>query len=137
MSTAPIYNGGGATITLGSSGTTFDIDLESITPPGFAYNMIEATALGNTTCKTYVRGTTKDITPCTLKVIMDPAKVYTSSYNANEVITITVGGKSIAFQGTVTEFTPSEIVVNGKTTATIKISPTNLSGTTPTAPAVT
>jgi len=126
MSEEVVYDGVGTTLTLGTTGVTFDI--EKITPPGKSRKLIEMTGLGNAKVTTKKLGKLWDWKPLNVTAKLDPDKTYNTNFAANELATITFPDSlgALAVYAGVSEVTPGEIAEGNKSTVDLVINLTNL-----------
>lgn len=100
----------GTTMSIGGTWTVYGIE---ITPPAWdGGDAIDITTLGNTTVKTKLAQTLKDIGECSFSAHYDPSIFASAPINTNGHVVITIPNwGALTFQGYLRSLTPSALVV--------------------------
>ena len=129
-------------VTFSGAGSQVDVYLyeQSVTPPGLVGGgAVEQTTMRNTTYRTKLPTSLKDMAPCSFVGAYDP-DLYTEileAINVNQEIVITFPDDStLTFWGWVDEFTPNALVEGEQPTANITIIPSQWDGSDEIAPAM-
>lgn len=105
---------------------------KTVQPPGLdGGDKIDISTMHNTTYRTYIPRSLKELTDGRCRVAYDP-DIYDeilARINVNDVITITFpDGSTLAFWGFIRTFEPQEIAEGGQPEADVQFSPTNYDG---------
>jgi len=133
MSTTILQNGHRTLITI--AGLTASFEEVSVNPPGMkADDPVEQTNMRASNYRTFLGGSLLTMTEMTLKVHYGVA-VYTQILpilRQNRLVTIRFfDGSTVSVYCIITSFTPEELQINEKPTATLVLTPSNMSTSNP------